>query len=398
MAPSEKRAASPPSSPSPQPQKRPRTNPSESDTIPPPSNPSESATIPPPSNPLQDLLSFWLSPANLSKDRHLKKLFSEAPSGWLSAQIFTTFQKAISLQATPSQVAAALHALSFPHIALRSQDADTQLSVPNLAALISSAQKAARESTIYLEPIPPTATRADLQAALAPLGPIAYLSIPRFPSGTNKGFAFIELNDPSKVPPALHAIASGALPAGVLPAPRALAWREWHERKDEYKARKRRARQHLAAQPPPASAAPPAATVAPPTPRPSFTPGLLLRVSGLRAAKQNPSAVKLQRALRAHGAVAHVDFSPALPDVCTARFVRREDAAAAAVALAPSGESTVLSTPVNARVMSGEDEAAYWTHVAQRRAAYRERAARKDAARKARQDEAKVLDKSTAND
>eukprot|EP00177_Eucheuma_denticulatum_P000397 GFKZ01000688.1.p1 GENE.GFKZ01000688.1~~GFKZ01000688.1.p1 ORF type:complete len:514 (+),score=109.15 GFKZ01000688.1:107-1648(+) len=189
-------------------------------------------------SPLQSLLQFWLSPSNLSKDQFLSSAMLKN-DGWIPVSLFTTFNKAIALNATSSDILAGLQSLPSPFLEFRDITSKSEFrlqgGISKLQQLISKARKNEDDRTIYVESLAPSATREQVQNSFSRFGNIAYLSIPRFRNGRCKGFCFVEFLETEAARCALQHVNEQKIAIGGDGETRALWRADWRHRKEMFK-------------------------------------------------------------------------------------------------------------------------------------------------------------------
>lgn len=357
---------------------------------------------------LVSMLKFWLSVANLSKDRYLVQQMAKNDEGWIPAKLFVTFNKAKASQACLPDIVTALSLVDHPHIELEFKDAsDPRLRVRGgieaLMELIREHCVGQDMRTIYVETLPSHATRAQVSQVFESFGDISHISIPLYPNGRSKGFAFVEFRASEGAEKALAASKNGMLGSAEFSNLSAISRADWKEKKENYNYRKRsqnaaarkalRDEEHRRMQarnnndgPDPSqleeevSKQPSAyqngeegacsATV-PPC---SYDKNVLVSITGLSryGDKDDNSKTKITRAvlfkeLEEHGPLIYVDYSPKTADQCIARYMHESGAQRAVEGLGPRGGADILATRVSAELLSGEAEGTYWAQIEQHR-------------------------------
>lgn len=402
---------------------------------------SQPQTAPPPDDvhtQLCDLLSFWLSPHNLSKDAHLVDALTRDPDGWTPVSVFLSFHKVRTLSAKHDDVVRALGSLRSPRIQLKNDPTavptTTAATPPTRFRLRGGRQQLRKDvaavladvdhRTVFVTHVPPSADRAALESAFRAFGRVVFVSLPRLPSGAGRGFAFVEFATVREarqcvatVSRTLGSAPDARAPLPTLPTVRAFPHAEWLRRQ---RSRKKRNADRARTDPRP-SADPPPGNVPEDTPRSSHPPapagahaeagraeeaplgserwtqGLVLHVRGLGKATgrgkgggkggsggNRPQAVSRRRLYEAfgeYGPISFIEYSPRRNDECFVRFLHTSAATRALAALsgmdptAPNApRAHVLGAPVHAQLLAGQRERDYWRRVF---AGRNEKAARK---------------------
>jgi RNA recognition motif-containing protein len=166
---------------------------------------------------LVQLLTFWFSDANLSKDRFLKKTMASNEKQYVPFATFLTFKKVQELNAMVHHLQAAAASCSFLKI---SRDGSM---VRRAVEFTSSPNELQR--TVYADCISDDATHDSISQHFSRFGSVVYVSIPRQKDGSIKGCAFIEFSDEASA-----AAAVAASPVANMPVVSKSAWLEERSR------------------------------------------------------------------------------------------------------------------------------------------------------------------------
>lgn len=366
------------------------------------------------------LLEFWLSSANLSKDRFLVQHMANDSDAWVPANIFLKFRKVISLGATLDDVVSALSRTDIDHIEtdLGSQS-NPRIRVRDgllgLTKLIREALSTEDDRTIYVEPLPTVVDRKKLTDIFERFGNVTYVSIPAYPDGRSKRFAFVEYRRVEDAEKIIAASKRNSLAQTSFPGISVISRNEWRERKEQYKDeikwRRVAARTEDAAEgnstasnvdegealkecAESASVGNNGSDAAVAVGRceeshdvddkSTWEKGLLVKISGLSRAESKVSRRSLFQNLEEYGPLAYIDFTPKTHDICTARYVDASGARRAFQALKTSGGGKLFGTSVRAELLHGTEEEEYWKNIEDRREAKKSRSVRKVESRAAR--------------
>lgn len=372
---------------------------------------------------LQSLLRFWLSGANLSKDRYLltKLTNYDGGDGWAPVSLFVTFNKVQELKATETDVAAALSRLQDPKVEIEAPAGSSarfrlQGGASALSVRVTAALRDVDNRTIFLTSVPPVATREVIMKAFGRFGHIQYISIPRQSDSPNRGFAFVEFQSIGSASAAVDRWRREAYSSGQLKAVRAWPHAEWKRRKE---ARKKRARDRSVKSKPDGpddknkdghlhpsevtctadrahlgsdstardndmvmkagegstshnddaigyredSIVQEQAEPCPPASQPflgDYEKGLVIHITGLSSAPRRLKRATLYEALEEHGPVSFVEFSSKQSNECFARYMH-VSGAARAISFLEMGD--FLGAHISVQHLSGEKEAEYWAKV-----------------------------------
>lgn len=188
---------------------------------------------------LVHLVHFWLSPTNLSHDRFLTNVMLHA-EGWVPVSQFVTFRKVSQLGASEKDVLNALRAVRSPPLEFSTDGAEGVRvriagGLMELKRLIDGVRDDEDERTIYIETLAAGVTRERVIDVFKRFGDVAYVSVPRFPGGSCKGFGFVEYKDIQAAAEALRGVREKEVSEGDFANLRALPRAEWRRRKDKYK-------------------------------------------------------------------------------------------------------------------------------------------------------------------
>lgn len=161
---------------------------------------------------LIQLLSFWLSGSNLSKDRFLLGALTSTGvegDGWTEAKMFVSFNKARELDANVSDVITVLKALKKPLIELNDDETMFRFKggMEALRAHVACSLSDADKRTLFLTSFPSRekVSRDDVISMFQRFGEVQYVSMPRSSSkGSCTGFAFVEMGQSPDVENALR--------------------------------------------------------------------------------------------------------------------------------------------------------------------------------------------------
>ncbi|KAF2069632.1 hypothetical protein CYY_009049 [Polysphondylium violaceum] len=197
---------------------------------------------------IKDLFTFYLSDSNLNKDRYLSNIIRSSDQGWIEIKEFYKFARLKALleqnqiecltdelldsifKSSGTQENAATSTTSTDIIL-----SDDKTKIKRTTALKENDEterKDIDERTIYIEPILSELTdQKDIEILFKDIGPITYISIPRFPDKTPKGFAFIEFKEKQHSIEALNQINNNAQKFNHLIS---ISKNEWLEKKKLY--------------------------------------------------------------------------------------------------------------------------------------------------------------------
>lgn len=386
---------------------------------------------------LRALLSFWLSPHNLSKDVHLIKSLTQDPDGWTPVSVFLSFNQIRALSAKQDDVICALRSLRALRIefeneginALADNSKNTAQSTTVRFRLRGGNQQLRKDvarvladvehRTVFVTHVPPQVDRDSVERGFGAFGKVVFVSLPRSENGVGRGFAFIEY---ATVHQAKRCIATISRALGssrvhraaipTLPTVRAFPHAEWRRRQN---FRKQRSAHSTGAQKQCSgpmrekkmvnNATENTATTGADhimetegvkgggDERDRWTQGLVLHIRGLSKTAggghnagslnrtETISRRRLYEVFEEYGAVSFIEYSPKRKDECYVRFLHPSGASRALAALtgmdpgAPRApRAPVLGTVVNAVLLAGLRERDYWNRVFAGRS---EKAARK---------------------
>lgn len=365
---------------------------------------------------LGELVTFWFSGPNLRKDKFLAA--AVGPGGWVAVGVFLAFNKVKGLAVGEGAFVDVCRGLPGVEIGVVEGGCEVAVrvagGVEEVARRVREAGVREDERTVYLKGLPREVEVKDVEGAVGACGRVLFCRVVK---GAGGKFGFVEFESVENAAACLRqfAVRGGE---GRFERMRAYSKEFWRVEKAQREAeKKRRAAWKLAAQKAAAagsmtgdaaagesdvddggasndvswlpkqlrdlsnfenydgivvgsrSARPTAAAdacspaVTPPAPHTAFSKGLVIAVSGLKPAADVKRSTLFQ-ALEEHGPLAYVEYTPAQPDVCRARYhhisgVRRALAAPA----------KLLGADVTLRTLTGAEEAAYYTRVAAQRAA-----------------------------
>lgn len=161
---------------------------------------------------LIQLLSFWLSGSNLSKDRFLLGALTSTGvegDGWTEVKMFVSFNKARELNANVTDVITALKAVKKPLIELNDDETMFRFKggMEALRAHVAHSLSDADKRTLFLTSFPSRekVSRDDAISMFKRFGQVQYVSMPRSSSkGSCTGFAFVEMGQLRDVENALR--------------------------------------------------------------------------------------------------------------------------------------------------------------------------------------------------
>ena len=141
------------------------------------------------SSALASQLGFYFCDANVRRDKFLRRHIGPRGIDEIAIDVLATFNRVQAL--SKGDMDAVREALmSLPYL----QVSDDGLRVSRRRPLPTHDDS--DERTVYLEPLSQRADRDEVQKAMEASGEVAYVSMPRLPSGDLKGFAFIEFSEP----------------------------------------------------------------------------------------------------------------------------------------------------------------------------------------------------------
>ena len=179
---------------------------------------------------LETQLRFYFSDANLRRDRFLLGLTGPLGTGSVAIDTLASFNRVRSLTADQAEVVEALRAL--PELSVSADGTEVSRRSP----LPSAGDAEAR--TVFFEPVPTSGTIDSVHALFARCGPVAYVSLPRLPSGQLKGFGFVEFDTPTAAAKAASELDGSGGSDGAPPL-RVVLRSEWAAMKTEYRERMR---------------------------------------------------------------------------------------------------------------------------------------------------------------
>ena len=135
---------------------------------------------------LADQVGFYFSDSNLRKDRFLLTRTGADGTGSVELATLLTFKKVQALTRDVGVLRSALSSLS------ELQVSDDGATVRRIRALPSVDDS--DERTVYVEPLQTSTTHEAVQRVFSPHGAVAHVSLPRYPMGGAKGFAFVEFS------------------------------------------------------------------------------------------------------------------------------------------------------------------------------------------------------------
>lgn len=348
-------------------------------------------------------LEFYISVANLRRDRFLVNQMWADPGGWVKVETIMTFNRVKQMGATESDVLAALRAIDALEVRQGRKVGDDDSredafrikgGLEELERLLTSGPRESEDDrTIYAEPFDASVNHDDVRKMFAEYGDIVYISIPRFRDGKAKGFAFVEFDDMKSLQRCIRCV---SLESGPM---RVMSKKKWVEKKEQYKQlkkeMKKRAREESLKV---AKALDQTTKKRPKRPSrpagnlhendasqtdievPPFVKGVVFSIKGLRSAK-NVTRKALYECLEEYGPIAYLEYKKKSPDECTVRYMHPVSAQRALESL--SGEKCkILGEGTSARILEGNEETIYWEFIVMKmKEVHQKRQARK--ARKA---------------
>ena len=154
-------------------------------------------------NLLRQQMEFYLSSANINKDRFIKSLFEDGP--YVDLELFLTkFNKIKSLTTEVKHLVKAVESSSF--LELSEDKTKVKRSIP------VQVKENEIDCTLYVENLPSIADHDYIRQIFSQYGTIDYISLPRFKQcGRPKGFAFIEFDCPESAQKALKSFISSEI-------------------------------------------------------------------------------------------------------------------------------------------------------------------------------------------
>lgn len=367
-------------------------------------------------NQLSILLTFWLSAANLTKDKFLVREMAKNNEGWMAVAIFQKFNKVIALKATLNDLVIALSTAKLPHIEMRiSSNEEPRFrfegGLDALQIFLQDASNTEDQRTIYVETLPNVVSRDQIVEHFGRFGKVCYVSIPRFADGRCKGFSFVEFETEEDANRVVCASKGKTLKSEQFPDISAIPRSEWRQKKEKYNdiKRARRVAMNKAKKKSDSrrvngtttthdeggsnnaqgsasvdtmkmgkEAAGSIQECMNSVQKPAFVSGLLVSVSSLEHASTKVSRRGLYKDLEEHGPLSYIDYSPKTPYSCIARYMHESGAKRAVESLTAADGANVLGAVVKAEVLSGSKEAEYWDMVEQRRKEKQERRLNKE--------------------
>ncbi|KAL4122099.1 hypothetical protein QTP88_014494 [Uroleucon formosanum] len=135
---------------------------------------------------LKNQLEFYLSDANLRKDRYFGNLMQT--SQCISIDTFLNCNKIKSLTKNPEDIIKAIENSSVLSVS------DCKSNIYRIKPIEEKQPEDVERCTIYVEQLPPKADHDWIKSMFEKYGSVAYISLPKFKSGIIKRFAFIEFD------------------------------------------------------------------------------------------------------------------------------------------------------------------------------------------------------------
>ncbi|XP_027849518.1 la-related protein 7 [Aphis gossypii] len=136
---------------------------------------------------LKQLMEFYLSDANLRKDRFFGNLLQT--SQCISINTFLNCNKIKSLTQNPEDIIKALENSNVLSVS------DCKTKIYRIKPIEDKTPEDIERCTIYVEQLPPKADHDWIKSMFEKYGSVAYISLPKFKSGIIKRFAFIEFDN-----------------------------------------------------------------------------------------------------------------------------------------------------------------------------------------------------------
>ncbi|XP_001949188.2 la-related protein 7 [Acyrthosiphon pisum] len=136
---------------------------------------------------LKKQIEFYLSDANLRKDRYFGNLMQT--SQCISIDTFLNCNKIKSLTKNPEDIIKAIENSSVLSVS------DCKSNIYRIKPIEEKTPEDVERCTVYVEQLPPKADHDWIKSMFEKYGNVAYISLPKFKSGTIKRFAFIEFDD-----------------------------------------------------------------------------------------------------------------------------------------------------------------------------------------------------------
>ncbi|XP_060862609.1 la-related protein 7 [Metopolophium dirhodum] len=136
---------------------------------------------------LKKQMEFYLSDANLRKDRYFGNLMQT--SQCISIDTFLNCNKIKSLTKNPEDIIKAIENSSVLSVS------DCKSNIYRIKPIEEKKPEDVERCTVYVEQLPPKADHDWIKSMFEKYGSVAYISLPKFKSGTIKRFAFIEFDD-----------------------------------------------------------------------------------------------------------------------------------------------------------------------------------------------------------
>lgn len=334
---------------------------------------------------LSEKLSFWFSASNLRKDNFLIAQIRGNEGGWVPVSDILSFNSVKQLNVSRGHVLTAAREVSCIEVDDATDGGRLRLAGGGRAVLesiLSDEAKLTEDTrTLFLRPLPVDVTQGRVLDAVDAVGDcsraqVLYVSLPRKPCGSGRGFGFVEFDSVANAARFRAAVNGQSVMALRRDFPRLSA-----TPRSEWKARKERAKTGATKGPPrrfmrdrgeecEASTRHNAASVAQergdstrqePKPPPVFQPDVLVRASGY---KLPTTRGELRDLFEDYGPVEYVDYSEKSPETCTVRYLHR------------SGAHRLISQGgpfATGELIQGDEERACWEQISQQSGTKRRR-------------------------
>ncbi|RHY18434.1 hypothetical protein DYB36_009343 [Aphanomyces astaci] len=298
---------------------------------------------------VQKQMEFYLSPSNLRQDKFLQQQMQLDTEGFISLDVFLSFNRMKSLGATMRMLTEAIQKSS----ALVLNDEQTHVRPKEFPTKDGDDSL---DRTIYIENFPCGSDHDHLRRLFTPFGKVNLVSMPRFPGSQKfKGFAFVEFAVAEAVDAALAALKAATEDSHPnLVAIKGMSKTKWLQLRDSLKERI----QHVPPQTTSGTlkqAVEAAANAS--SPHDFFTRGLLVRLSNVPSDMPRKD---IKAALEIAAPVAFLDDSKLKfgGDVAFARFLSTSHSHRDTFHRAPL---TLKGNDITIDLVTGDDEVEYWT-------------------------------------
>jgi len=136
---------------------------------------------------LRKQIEFYLSDANLRKDRYFGNLMQT--NHCINIETFLNCNKIKNLTTNPEDIIKALETSNVLSVS------DCKTKIHRIKPIEDKSPEEIERCTVYVEQLPPKADHDWVKSIFEKYGNVAYISLPKFKSGTIKRFAFVEFDN-----------------------------------------------------------------------------------------------------------------------------------------------------------------------------------------------------------